>query len=62
MLAAGLLVCLTKLPMDYTAFLDALTKAVKGQKGKAKAAPANTESSMEIDDDDVDDDDDPFAV
>ena len=51
-----------KLPMDYTAFLDALTKAVKGQKGKAKAAPANTESSMEIEDDDVEDDDDPFAV
>ena len=53
-----------KLPMDYTAFMETLTKAVMTQKGKAKAAPANTEG---IDDviaaaEDDGDDDDPFAV
>ena len=50
-----------KMPMDYHAYIDALTAAVKQQKGKAKAAPANTESSMEIEDD-AEEDDDPFVV
>ena len=48
-----------KLPMDYSAFMESLSKAVKSQRGKAKAAPANTDSTLEMAEED---DDDPFAV